>query len=502
MCTDCHLSKNRDNNAIMAQLLMQGTNYVNFIGRTAWVGAGEHGLFGIVVTEQSEPQSVIGSTLHQLAYPDYYQEHLDHHRQLQHAHEHPGIDISDQLKGVNRKNNPTTVHEVLDIQHRGEYVYAACGAGGVRIYDTAFIDHKGFSERIVTAPVSPRGQKLFIKTPYATSIASPTTIVASPIRRQTALNEEPAIPPIYGFIYATDRELGLLCIFGGTLLDGNPLNNFIDHELNTVFNPDGLLDGAMNVTIVGQYAYVCCTTGLVVVDVSQPSQPKVVSVIEQGINMPRSVEVQFLYGFLCDEDGVKILDTTDISSPKLIATVPLEDAKNIYVARTYAYVSAGHQGLVILDIKIPTEPVIDQVYNAGGKISDLHDVQLGITNVSAFAYLADGQNGFHVVQLTNANRSNNNGFSPRPLPELIASYELPHHGRALSISKGIDRDRAVDESGNQIAVFGRVGARPLNKLEQNIYLRNGLPWRVSNDPFDSDIFIIESGANIPPIKQR
>jgi hypothetical protein len=186
----------------------------------------------------------------------------------------------------------------------------------------------------------------------------------------------------------------------------------------------------------------------------------------------------------------------------LIATVPLEDAKNIYVARTYAYVSAGHQGLVILDIKIPTEPVIDQVYNAGGKISDLHDVQLGITNVSAFAYLADGQNGFHVVQLTNANRSNNNGFSPRPLPELIASYELPHHGRALSISKGIDRDRAVDESGNQIAVFGRVGARPLNKLEQNIYLRNGLPWRVSNDPFDSDIFIIESGANIPPIKQR
>ena len=33
MCTDCHLSKNDDNNAIMAQLLMQGTNYMNFIGR-------------------------------------------------------------------------------------------------------------------------------------------------------------------------------------------------------------------------------------------------------------------------------------------------------------------------------------------------------------------------------------------------------------------------------------------------------------------------------------
>jgi len=28
------------------------------------------------------------------------------------------------------------------------------------------------------------------------------------------------------------------------------------------------------------------------------------------------------------------------------------------------------------------------------------------------------------------------------------------------LSKGLDRDRAVDESGNQLAVFGRRGARP------------------------------------------
>jgi len=83
---------------------------------------------------------------------------------------------------------------------------------------------------------------------------------------------------------------------------------------------------------------------------------------------------------------------------------------------------------------------------------------------------------------------------------LIASYVLPHHGHALSISKGIDRDRAVDESGNQIAVFGRVGARPLNRLEQNIYLRNGLPWRVSNDPFDNQIFGLEPNAQIPEVK--
>ena len=54
----------------MAQLLMQGTNYVNFIGRYCWVAAGEHGLAAVVVTERDEPQAVIGSSLHELAYPD------------------------------------------------------------------------------------------------------------------------------------------------------------------------------------------------------------------------------------------------------------------------------------------------------------------------------------------------------------------------------------------------------------------------------------------------
>jgi hypothetical protein len=56
-------------------------------------------------------------------------------------------------------------------------------------------------------------------------------------------------------------------------------------------------------------------------------------------------------------------------------------------------------------------------------------------------------------------------------------------GRALSVSKGIDRDRAVDESGNQIAVFGRRGARPFTREEAaRLYLRDGKPFTVPNDP--------------------
>ena len=73
------------------------------------------------------------------------------------------------------------------------------------------------------------------------------------------------------------------------------------------------------------------------------------------------------------------------------------------------------------------------------------------------------------------------GFSPCPTPKLIATYRT--RGPALSVSKGMDRDRAVDESGNQIAVFGRRDARPFTREEANrLYLRDGKPYTVPNDP--------------------
>ncbi|MEO2015042.1 MAG: hypothetical protein ABGZ53_11800 [Fuerstiella sp.] len=474
-CTDCHLAEDNDNNALLAQLLMQGTNYLNFIGRYCWVGAGEHGLLGVPVTERDEPQTVIGSSMHRVVYPQRFQKHEEHHRQLKHAHEHPGNDIGDLIFRPHRKN------EVLSIQTRGEYCYAACGEGGIRIYDVAFIDHKGFSERILTAPFSPLGQKFYVKTAFATDVAAPTTIAPDPTRTHRPENFEKPIHAMYGYIYATDFHEGLISIGVGTLLDGNPLNNFIKKDV--VFNPNGLLDGARSVTIFGTYAYVCCKAGLVVVSIEDPKRQFVTSIIgADQLRNPKAIEMQFRYGFLLDDDGLKVLDVTVASAPKLAAALDLEHSHNLYVARTYAYVAGGRTGLIIVDVKDPTTPRIDQIYTAHGKINDLHDVKLGITYTSEFAYLADGKNGLRVVQLTSPATPGNSGFSPRPTPELVATYKIPKGGEALCISEGVDRDRAIDESGNQIAVFGRVGAAPLSLTDQQrMYLRpNGAPWTVTD----------------------
>jgi len=221
-----------------------------------------------------------------------------------------------------------------------------------------------------------------------------------------------------------------------------------------------------------------------------PKKPKLLGVFGKDVAVnPKCVQVQFRYAFVCDDEGIKVLNVQDFAKPVVVARVPLAEANSIYLARTYAYVAAGSQGLVILDIENPERPTIDQIYNASGCINDLRDVKLGITYVSEFAYLADGCNGLRVVQLTSPKTPGNYGFSPRPTPELIATYKAPRGGRVLCVSKGVDRDRAVDESGNQIAVFGRIGARPLNLDEQRkLYLRNGQLWTVSDDPADRSVY--------------
>jgi hypothetical protein len=473
-CTDCHVSRANDNNAWIAQLLLQGTNFMNFMGRYVFIASGNKGYDAVAVTEHDEPPAVIGSDFQRIAYPDNYRKHVENHRALKEAHHHPGA-------------------EVLDLQARGEYLYAAMGKGGLRVYDIANIDNKDISERMVTAPVSPLGQHFYLPTKYAMAVATPTTLGVDPLRSHRKENEEQSIHLMYGFLYVADKYEGLVIVGNpdltskspgvGTLLDGNPANNFLKRAL--AFNPDGILNGARRITIAGTYAYILCDRGLVVVDLDNPLQPKVTAEIGPPfLHDPRGVAVQFRYAFVVDHDGLKVLDVTHLAQPKPVtgAVVALEDARNLYVARTYAYVASGKQGVAIVDVEYPEQPRLDQMFNAGGEISDANDVKLGMVSSSLFAYVADGRNGLRVVQLFSPpDNPGFGGFSPRPTPKLIATYQT--HGAALAVSKGIDRDRAVDESGNQLAVFGRRGARPFNRQElERMYLHDGDVFTVTDEP--------------------
>ncbi|NDB17593.1 MAG: hypothetical protein EB018_11995, partial [Gammaproteobacteria bacterium] len=122
-CSDCHLAKEGDNNAIIAQTLGYGTQFINFAGLNAWVGT-EKGVTAIEVTEWDEPQAVIGSYLQRYAYPKWYAEHLARGRELQRSSA-----LGGDAAGC--------------VQLRGEYLFSAEGKSGLRVLDAAGIANKG-----------------------------------------------------------------------------------------------------------------------------------------------------------------------------------------------------------------------------------------------------------------------------------------------------------------------------------------------------------------------
>jgi len=461
-CDDCHLSAAGDNNAWMAQLLLQGTGFVNFVGHFAWVAEGHEGLEAVTVTEWDEPQAVIGSTLQRLAYPDDYRRHVAAGRTLTEAHHHHG-------EG-----------EVRSLQLRGEYLLAAQGPAGLRAYDVANVDNKDFSERIVTAPVSPLGQDTRVATRDAAAVALPTTMPMALDRTPDPANHEQPIHPIYRYAFVADREEGLVLVDVATLTDREPRNNFLSRA--ATFNPDGVLTGAQGLTVAGHHVYVVTARGdLVVVDCDQPLAPRVAAVLG-GFDAPTAVAVQFRYAFVADAGGLAVVDVTQPEAPRLAARAGGFAARSVYLARTWAYLAAGERGVALVDVERPEAPRLDRLWDGDGALTDVHDVKVGATNASLFAYVADGAGGLKVLQLTSPQSVPGYlGFSPRPEPELVAVY--PTRGPALALSRGLDRDRAVDEDGHQVSVFNRIGARPFTRAEmERLYLRDGEPWTVHDEP--------------------
>jgi hypothetical protein len=507
-CSDCHVSAANDNNAIMAQLTLTGTNFVNFIGLNAWVGL-DGGIEAVRVTEFGEPQAVFGSYLQKYAYPDYYKAHVERNgRELiswvrGKTFDKKGSGETDPVEDI-RNVHQDAGGAARCIQNRGEYLFVAEGKGGFRAYDIANIGNKGVSEAIVSAPFSALGHNTHVKSKNATCMALPTDQPIAVVRNDKmvaeqairakggtpadplgGMNQEQTFHPMYRYAFITDSEEGLIAVDVDTLADGEPRNNFFKRAVT--WNPGGVLTGARHITLGGHYAYIATPRALVVVDLDNPLQPRLAATVAMAD--PRASALQFRYLWVTTARGLEVLDVTKLDAPVPVpgALVPLADARRVYVARTYAYVAAKAEGLVIVDVKKPDAPKIYQRFTADGMLNDAEDVVIGATNASLFAYVADGRNGMKVLQLMSPDSQPNfYGFSPPPKPELIAFARTKQP--ALAMAKGLDRDRAVDESGNQIAIVGRLGARPFNRAEmEKLFIgENGKVYTVSDVPSMAD----------------
>jgi len=408
---------------------------------------------------------VMGGYLQKYVYPDFYQQHLDNAQELDIGYNHSAGSIN-------------------CMQLRGEYLYAAAGAKGLVVYDVASIANKGVSQRIITAPASSLGQDTSIASENATCVSLVTTQPVAPERNKGELmrvtNQEKPTHPIYNYALITDAKEGLILTNIDTLADGEPRNNFLTRALT--WNDNNILKGARHLTVGGRYVYIIADAGLVILDLDDPLKPKYLNTV--ALTNGPSVVQQFRYLFVTDDEGLKTVDITNPAQAFVVEKnlIALAQANRVFVSRTFAYVAAGKDGLAIVDVTNPEAMKIYQMFNADGKLKDAQDVMVASTNASLFAYVADGDSGLKVIQLTSPeSQPRFYGFSPDPKPELIAWY--PTSSKALSLSRGLERDRAVDETGGQIAVFSRLGSGPLTEQDmKGLYLdKQNKAWFVEDN---------------------
>jgi hypothetical protein len=290
-------------------------------------------------------------------------------------------------------------------------------------------------------------------------------------------NLEQPMHAIYHYAFISDSEEGLIVVNVDTLQDGEPRNNFLERA--ATWNEGGILNGARTITLAGARAFIGTEDRIVVLSLEDPLKPRVEATWNS--RMPTGIAVQFRYAFVTDADGFHVVDITFPERPRKVegAAISLSDARSVYVARNYAYVAGGKEGVVIIDVERPESPKVHMKYTADGTISDASDVKVATTNASLIGYVADGENGLVVLQLTDPERVPGfYGFAPEVKPVVIARKHTA--GPARSLSKPLDRDRAVDETGNQVSVLGRIGSRPFNleEMRRMFLTKEGKVWAV------------------------
>ena len=205
-----------------------------------------------------------------------------------------------------------------------------------------------------------------------------------------------------------------------------------------------------------------------------------------ALKNPRKLAVQFMYAFVTDDEGVKVFDLADPINPKPLpeATIPLADAHGplrgahlpLRGRRSGRTCHHRHQESRRAEAarEVHRERRVERHAGDSNRRNQRLDVRPRGRRKKwlprAAADLAGKRSGLH-------------GFQPAAQPE--ADRQLSDEGPAVAISRGLDRDRVVDETGDQTVVFGRRGSRPFNEKEFASFLRHA----------DGEFFRVEDVTN-------
>jgi len=163
------------------------------------------------------------------------------------------------------------------------------------------------------------------------------------------------------------------------------------------------LNGAQDVIVVGNYAFVTSTIGdsLTIIDVSDPKAPFIVGILVDAINFnaPVSLFISGKYAYIGsnNSDSLSVIDISDVANPILVGTlvdaVTLSNVAHIYVAAKFVYVAGG--SFTVVDISDPASPFV-----VGNLTDGSFGLASGIYILGKYAYVTTNSNRLFVIDIS------------------------------------------------------------------------------------------------------
>jgi hypothetical protein len=180
------------------------------------------------------------------------------------------------------------------------------------------------------------------------------------------------------------------------------------------------------VAVSGDRAFVGdFSTGLQVIDISDPSSPTLVGTYNTPGNA-YGVAVSGTHAFVADgSSGLQVIDISNPASPTLAGTCDTPgNCLAVTVSGDNAFVADGSFGLQVIDISDPASPTLVGTYNTSGSSQ-------GIAVAGAHVFVADQAAGLQVIDITDPTT-----------PTLVGTCDTP--GSALCVSVSGDRAYVAD----------------------------------------------------------
>lgn len=166
----------------------------------------------------------------------------------------------------------------------------------------------------------------------------------------------------------------------------------------------------------GDYAYICGSSALVAIDVSDPLNP--IPVMDHYVSGPHDVMVIDKYVHVACDYGLKVFESSLPDSLTLVGSCRTSEAHGVYVSNNFAYIADWHDGLKIIDVSVPSSPTL-----IGSLDTDGYAVNVFVSD--GYAFVADGSGGMDIIDVSQSSN-----------PLLIRNYNDILHGMDVWVENG------------------------------------------------------------------